>query len=124
HTTGLAMLLMGVLLHALDGAGASAPRRWWMPLARAAEVFGKNALFVFVLSGLVPRALALLRWADGVDANGLPRFTSPLPWAYRTLFADLGSDPRLGSLAVAIANLAVYWALARWLDRRGVYIRV
>lgn len=124
HTTALAMLLMGVLLPSLDGAGAGAPRRWWMPLARAAEVFGKNALFVFVLSGLVPRALALLRWADGVDANGLPRFVSPLPWLYRTVFAPLGSDPRLGSLAFAIANLAVYWALARWLDRRGVYIRV
>ncbi len=124
HTTGLALLLMGALLHALDGAGAGAPRRWWMPLARAAEVFGKNALFVFVLSGLVPRALALLRWADGVDANGLPRFTSPLPWLYRTVFADLGNDPRLGSLAFAIANLAVYWVLARGLDRRGIYFRV
>jgi hypothetical protein len=40
------------------------------------------------------------------------------------VFANLGNDPRLGSLVFAVANLAVYWALARGLDRRGVYIRV
>ena len=91
---------------------------------RFCEVFGKNALFVFVMSGLVPRLLSLLRWSDGLDDSGQPRFITPLPWLYRTLFADLGPDPRLGSLLFAVANLALYWALAAWLDRRRIYIKV
>jgi predicted acyltransferase len=128
HTTALAMLTLGLLLPALDTRGGAAPRRWWTgAVAQASHccaVFGRNPLFIFVLSGLVPRALGLLRWADGVDDQGAPRFITPLPWLYRSVFADLGRDPRLGSLLFALANLGVYWALARGLDRRGIYFKV
>ena len=92
--------------------------------ARFFEVFGKNPLFVFVLAGLVPRVLALLRWPDGLNAQGLPQWTSPLPWIYKNVFAHVGNDPRLGSFLFAAANLAVYAGLAWWLDRRRIYIRV
>ncbi len=121
-SSALAVACLAALVWRLDlqvRASSRAPA--W---ARCCEVLGKNALFVFVMSGLVPRLLSLLRWADGVDAAGLPRIITPLPWAYRTLFADLSSDPRLGSLLFAVANLALYWALAAWLDRRRIYIRV
>jgi predicted acyltransferase len=88
------------------------------------EVFGKNPLFVFVLSGFVPRVLALLRWQDGVGPEGQPLWTSPLPWVYQQVFAGIGSDPRLGSLLFALAHLALYAGLAWWLDRRRIYVRV
>ena len=91
---------------------------------RLFEVFGRNPLFVFVLSGLVPRVLALLRWPTGVDAQGQVQWTSPLPWLYQQVFAGIGSDPRLGSLLYALAHLAVYAALAWWLDQRRIYIRL
>ena len=120
-TTALATATLASLVWRLDlPMGQKRNTGGWV---RFCEVFGKNALFVFVMSGLVPRVLALLRWSDGVDGEGLPRFITPLPWIYRTLFADLGSDPRLGSLMFAVANLAAYWALAAWLDRRRIYIR-
>ena len=121
HTTGLALLVLVAGLRALD---------WGRPVAAPGgvigllEAFGRNPLFVFVLSGLVPRVLALLRWTEGVGADGTPAWTSPLPWLYRHGFADLSTDPRLGSLAFALANLAVYAALAWVLDRRRLYIRV
>jgi predicted acyltransferase len=125
HTTALAMLTLGVLRQAIEGRGLAAPRSPWAPLWAFARVFGQNALFVFVLSGLVPRALALLRWPDGVAPDGHPLWTSPLPWLYHHGFALLGpSDPRVGSLAFALANLAAYWLIARALDRRGFYIKV
>jgi predicted acyltransferase len=64
----------------------------------------------------------------GTSAEGLPLRTSPLPWAYQNGFAPLGAlltaDARLGSLLYACANLSLYWLLARWLDRRRIYIRV
>jgi predicted acyltransferase len=51
-------------------------------------------------------------------------WSSPLPWLYQTFFANVSSDPRLGSFAFALANLSAYWLLARWLDRRKIYIKV
>ena len=128
HSTGLALMLLALLIVAIDLRGVrdgQLKRPAWVGFF---EVFGKNALFVFVLSGFVPRVLGLMRWADGVDAAGLPVFISPLPWVYRTVFEPLsllgGGDLRVGSLLFAVANLGVYWLLARWLDRRRIYIRV
>jgi predicted acyltransferase len=120
-TSGMAMALLAVCVQLIEVRARPAALRGWV---RFFEVFGKNALFVFVLSGLVPRALALLRWLDGVDAQGLPRWTTPLPWLHRTVFEGLGSDPRVGSLLFALANLMVYAAVAFWLDHRRIYIRV
>ena len=79
---------------------------------------GRNALFVFVLSGFVPRVLALLRWKEG------EAWTSPQPWLYRHVFAAIPGDARLGSLAYALAVLAALVALALWMDRRHLYVRV
>ncbi len=119
HTTGLALMLLALLIIGIDLKGYRGP---WVGFF---EAFGKNALFVFVMSGFIPRVLSLLRWADGVDADGKSRFITPLPWIYRTLFAPLTPfDPRLGSLLFAMANLAFYGWLAWWLDRRRIYIRV
>ena len=147
-TSGIAWLLLAALVWAVDmhrgAAGprvrsrstdqrAAAPGRAASPtapggpanaVARLCEAFGRNPLFVFVLSGLVPRVLALLRWQDGSAADGTPLWTSPLPWLYKTAFAGIGRDPRLGSLLFACANLACYALLAWWLDRRRIYIRV
>jgi len=124
HTSGLAMMLLAACIHLIDIRQQPRELVVW---ASFFEVFGKNPLFVFVLSGLVPRVLALLRWPDGVGEQGQPLWTSPLPWIYKTFFAEVGrysGDPRLGSLLFACANLALYWALAWWLDRRRITIRV
>ncbi len=121
HTTGLAMLALALCVQLVDLRARPAELPGW---ARFFEVFGRNPLFVFVLSGLVPRFLSLLRWPVGTTAEGAPLWTSPLPWVYKTLFAQIGSDPRLGSFLFACANLACYAALAFWLDRRRLYIRV
>jgi predicted acyltransferase len=117
-SSGLAMATLALLLWWLQVLRRRGP---WVPFF---EVFGKNALFVFVMSGLVPRVLGLLRWSDGVGAEGQPLWLSPLPWLYRSFFAGIGGDPRLGSFLFSLANLALYWALAAWLDRRRIYIRV
>lgn len=112
-TTGLAMMLLAVLVHLVEIRGRARPLRFL-------EVLGLNALFVFVLSGLVPRFLGLIRWPDASAP-----WTTPMPWAYEHLFAPLsGSNPRLGSLLFAIANVALYGLLAWWLAHRRIYIRV
>ena len=121
HTTGLAMMALAALIHVVDIRQRPGEMRGWVPFF---EAFGKNPLFVFVASGLVPRVLGLWRWQVGIDAQGAPLWTSPLPWLYKTLFAGIGSDPRVGSLLFAGANLLLYALLAGWLSRRHIHIRV
>jgi predicted acyltransferase len=121
HTTGLAMMVLAALIHVVEVRQQPREQTGW---ANFFEVFGKNPLFVFVLSGFVPRVLALFRWADGFKPDGSLFWTSPLPWLYRNIFAHVSSDPRWGSFAFAVANLSMYWLLARWLDRRKIYVKV
>ena len=124
HTTGLATMALAACVHLIDIRNQPRELAGW---ATFFEVFGKNPLFIFVLSGFVPRVLALLRWQDGVNAAGQPLWTSPLPWVYKNVFAGIGQlagDPRLGSFLYACANLGLYALLAWWLDRRRIYIRV
>ena len=111
-SSGLALAVLTLLLQWLDMRSRRGPA------ATALLAFGRNALFVFVLSGFVPRVLALLRWREGAE------WTSPLPWLYRHVFAAIPGDPRLGSLAYALALLAALVALALWMDRRRLYVRV
>ena len=131
HSTGLAMMALALCFHMLEARPLSP---WLVPglaieaLARFFEVFGRNPLFIFVLSGLVPRVLGLWRWPAGVGDAGQMLWITPLPWLYQQVFAPLGalfsSSPRLGSLLFALAHLLPYAALAWWLDRRRIYLRV
>lgn len=117
-TTGLATLAMVAFAALLDG-----PARRFRgpagPLVRGCEAFGRNALLVFALSGLVPRLLSLWRLPADDDASTL----TPLQWLYRHGFEPFFVDPRLASLAYAMATVLTYGLLARALDRRGIYFR-
>jgi predicted acyltransferase len=128
-TTALAMASLGALLHLLDhGARLDGrPSRatgGWVALCTA---FGRNPLGLFVLAGLVPRFLGLLRWPATGQAEGSVRWTSPLPWLHEhvavPLAAAVSTDPRLASLLFALLNLAAYAAVALMLHRRRWYWR-
>lgn len=113
-TTALALATLATLVWWIDLRRQQAG---WM---RLCEVFGVNALAVYAMSGLVPRFEGLLRWTDA--ATG--RATTPMGWAWQHLFEPLAADARFGSLLFALANLAGYWLLAWWLDRRRIYLKV
>ncbi len=68
-------MVLSVLIHKIEFKGAKGS---W---SKFFDVFGKNALFVFALSGFLPKLLPLFRWVDHVDEKGkvsvhkrLPRF--------------------------------------------------
>jgi len=115
-TTGLAVLAMVALAALLDGRTA---RGGTGVLVRGCEAFGRNALLVFALSGLVPRVLSLWRLPAGDGSSTL----TPLQWLYRHGFEPFFADPRLASLGYAVVTVLAYGLLARALDRRGIYLR-
>jgi len=118
YTTGLALMTIGVMIYLIE---FKSQRGAW---SRFFDVFGKNPLFIFVLSGFIPRVLGLLRWVDHTDADGKPVYTSALPWFYQNICAPIGNDPRVGSLVYAIITISFYWLVAWMLDKRKVYIKV
>lgn len=119
-SSGLALLTIAVLIQMIERWPVRTMDMGW----RACEAFGRNALFIFALSGLLPRVLSLVRFEDDVDGTGSPIFITLLPWIHREIFAPLVEDPRLGSFLYAIATLAFYWAIAAWMQRRHWYIKV
>jgi predicted acyltransferase len=87
--------------------------------SRFFDVFGKNPLFIFILSGALPRLQRLIR----IDDNG--RITDPLAWFYNHCCKplDLGFEEN-ASLLYAVSLIVVYWLIGRVLDKRKIYIRV
>jgi predicted acyltransferase len=118
YTTGLAMLVLGMMMYGLDWREGRP--RW----SRFFNVFGKNPLFIFVLSGFLPRLLALFRWTDHLDTNRKPVYTSLLPWIYQHIFKPIAQDQRVGSALYAIGMILFYWSIVYLLDRKKIYIKV
>lgn len=118
YTTGLAMIALGMFIYLLEFKEAKG--KW----SHFFDVFGKNPLFIFVLSGFLPRVLALLRWVDHTDETGKPTYTSALPWFYEHVCKNINSDLRVGSFVYALCFIAFMFSLAYILDKKKIYIKV
>jgi predicted acyltransferase len=117
YTTGLAIIVLCILMDLIEFREQKS--RW----TKFFIVFGKNALFIFVLSGFLPRILGLIHWNDGIDVHGKSILTSPLPWFYDHICKPISGNQKNGSLLFAIITVLLYWLFAYWLDKRKIYIR-
>ncbi|MFP5039469.1 acyltransferase family protein [Parasediminibacterium sp. JCM 36343] len=118
YTTGLATLTLALMIYLIefkDNRGA------W---SRFFNVFGKNPLFIFVLSGFLPRVLALARWVDHLDETGKKVYTTPFNWFYLHVCKNIATDLRIGSLFYALCMIAFYWLVGFVLDKKKVYVKV
>lgn len=118
YTTGLATMVLGVLIYVVEFKNK---RGAW---SRFFDVFGKNPLFIFVLSGFLPRVLWLIRWVDHTDPNGKNVYMNPLSWLYTYCCEPVSDNLKNGSLLYALLMVLFYWFIVYWLDRKKIYIRV
>jgi predicted acyltransferase len=118
YTSGLALFVLGLLIYVIEFREI---RGAW---SRFFDVFGKNPLFIFFLSGFLPRILALLRWTDHVDEKGKPVYTSAFPWFYTHICRPISDNLKNGSLLYAICMIIFYWLIVYMLDKKKIYIRV
>ncbi len=118
YTTGMALSVIGVLIYLLEFKQL---RGSWTLFF---DVFGKNPLFIFFLSGFLPRILALLRWQQGLTETGKPIYITPLPWFYQHVCWPLSHNLKVGSLFYAVCMVLFYWFIAYLLNRKKIYIRV
>ncbi len=116
YTTGLALLILSIMIYLLDFRNKGG---WWSSFF---DVFGKNALFIFAMSALIPKTLWLIRIHNN---TGKPKYLNPLSWFYEHLCKPIfPSDPRIGSLIYALFFIGMMWFLAWLLDRKKIYIKV
>jgi predicted acyltransferase len=119
YTTGLALLILSVMIYLIEFKNA---KGIW---SRFFDVFGKNALFIFAMSALLPRTMALIRIPGAIGPNGKPNYLTPFGWFYEHVCKPIiPSQPNIGSLIYALCFITMMWFLAWLLDRRKIYIRV
>lgn len=117
YTTGLAIFTLSTLIFLIEFKNV---RGAW---SRFFDVFGKNPLFIFVLSGFLPRVLNLIRIPDTTSLEKL-NYTSPFGWFYLHVCKNISADLRVGSLLFAICIVVFYWFIGYLLDKKKIYIRV
>jgi predicted acyltransferase len=110
-TAGTAAIVLAALHHGLDDGRTSPVRdRVSEPLV----ALGRNAILLFVLSGLIVKTLLAYPMPAGSVSASLPA------WIFQRWFAPLAA-PRTASLLYATAFLALLYALLAWLHRRRWY---
>ena len=118
NTTGLAILTIGTMIWFIEIIGIK------NGLMKFFDVFGKNPLFIFVLSGLLPRILGLIRIDGGLNDKGEINYISPLSWFYQNVCAKIPGIPEIGSFVYSLIFLGFFWWLAYLLDKKKIYIKV
>ena len=110
-TGGLAAALFGLTYWVVDVAGF---QRWAAPFV----TYGRNAIAVFVGAGLLAKTLLAVRWAG---AGGVPKSL----WArlFEAFYASW-LPPYEASFAWALTFVLLFYLMALWMDRRGIYLKV
>jgi predicted acyltransferase len=110
-TAGIATAGLGLCVHFFE-------QRRFDRLAYPLQVYGTNALLVFVGSGLLGRLIASLITFD-VDG----RTVSLKTWLFETLLLPLG-EPKFASLLFALLWIVVWFVVLRALYRRNLVWKV
>ncbi|MGZ8553664.1 MAG: acyltransferase family protein [Chitinophagaceae bacterium] len=106
-TVGIDCIILAVLIYITDFLQQ---KKWGYFF----EVFGKNPLFIYLLSEVG----AILLWFFGVGEKYQPLYS----WIFENVFSRTGMY--FGSFLFAISFMLVCWLVGYMLDKRKIYIRV
>jgi len=106
YTVGLDLLLIGVLMWFIE---IMYFRKW----TTFFESFGKNPLFIYLLSGLIIKTLSFIRVGE----------TSLQGWIYNNFFLTW-TEGKFASLLFALSYMLFLWLIAYALNKRKIYIKV
>jgi predicted acyltransferase len=114
-TAGMAMLFLALCYWLIDVKGHTR-------IAKPCVIYGTNAITVFVLSGVLARSMDLIKMPATLP-DGTRATVSLWTYCYEHLFASW-AGPVNGSLAFAIAFIALMFLPAWFLYRHRVFISV
>lgn len=105
-TIGLDCILIAGIMYTVEFY----KRKKW---TRFFEIFGKNPLFIYLLSEILLISMLTVHMADGATL---------FAYIYTHFFAYAGAY--LGSFLYALSFMLLCWSVGWWLDKRKIYIRV
>ncbi|MFO7823346.1 MAG: heparan-alpha-glucosaminide N-acetyltransferase domain-containing protein [Cyclobacterium sp.] len=105
-SVGYATILLACLMYVLEVLK-------WKKWAYFFEVFGKNPLILYVLSGVLVRIMLMVKVGDQAFKS----------WAYQGLFVPY-FPPKAASLVFAICFMLLIWLVGWWMDKNKWYIKV
>lgn len=106
YTVGLDLLVLGILIYYLD----IREKHWGSGFF---TIFGKNPLFIYLVSEL----LIVVLWMIPIGDQNVP------DWASQHIFQVVAPGP-FGSLLYSVSYMMICWLVALFLDRRKIYVRV
>ena len=107
-TSGIDMLLISALIFIIEIKETS-PKGW----TQFFIVFGKNPLFIYLLSELLAISFYMIRVGS----------QSFFQWVNDVFFQAIATGP-VGSLIFSLSFMLLCWSVGWWLNKRKIYIRV
>lgn len=105
NTVGLDCMILACIIYVVDFLGKKNGVYFF-------QVFGRNPLFIYLLSELV----VIILWMVHIGELSL------FEWIYQNIFAQAG--PYIGSLLFAVTFMLFCWSIGYILDKKKIYIRV
>jgi len=105
HTAGLDCMILACIIYIVDFLGKKTGVYFF-------QVFGRNPLFIYLLSELVVIILGIIPVGD----------ITMFQWIYQNIFAHAGAY--IGSFLFAIVFMLFCWSIGYLLDKKKIYIRV
>jgi predicted acyltransferase len=106
YTVGLDCVILAAIIYVVDFLG----RTNW---TKFFTVFGKNPLFIYLLSEVGATILYIIQVGAGVSLYS---------WLYQNIYRHAGLY--LGSLLFAISWMLFCWLIGFFLDKKKIYVRV
>ena len=111
YTSGLGILIMGILIAVFDNKKDNSFSKFFV-------MWGMNPMILFYGSGLIPRALNMIKLGDSENSAGI------LTYFYRTAIVPIFNEPKNASLTYALINVLFWTLILLWFKRKNLLFKV
>lgn len=109
-TAGIGALILAFLTFIIDNKQIKKP--FWV-----FEIFGKNSIFVFILSGLWVKTIINLKLT--MNNNQVSSYN----YLYETVFVPIFGNLN-GSLFFAMAHVIIFWIILYWMHKKDIEVKL
>ncbi len=115
YAAGIALVVLGVLYFLIDVLEVNA----W---TKAFVIFGVNPMLVFFFSGIIPRALNMIKIAQ--PENTESPSAGLVTWLYSHWIEPFFTEPKNASLTGALTYLLIWFLILLWFDKKKMIFKV
>ena len=106
HTVALDCMILSFIIYFVDFRGVQKGTHFF-------QVFGRNPLFIYLLSELLVTVMYMIQPQPHVSLYG---------WLFQHFFTYF--TPYIGSFLQAVCYMLLCWSVGYWLNKRKIYVRV